>query len=405
MTQTSGRLIAGLAACALVITACGSDDDTVDPASDDTSDPAPDDTSAPAPDDSSAPAGDGDISVGKVGTVDELGDIADVCGDEPVRVALIDGIGTNSWSQTVKAEIESEAAKCPAITEVAFTAGLFDLAATTSAITSYAAEGYEIILAIPDAGPGEAHLPALRTATDAGSVVVNFASDPAGEAGVDYVDYVDWSPQFGGTVWAQWVVDHLGEEGGNVVFIGGPAGSAVSTQEFTGIQEVLADNPQINLLVDEPVVSNWDPAQAQEAMSGLLAQFGQIDALIVDYGAAANGVIRAYEAAGEPLPPMVTTDDNSLSCGFDELKAANPDYELATISSRTWSGRVALRKALAEYYGFSSDEPSIFLNGLFEDSTGSDGTVMPGDACLPDAPADATPSTQLSADELAALFG
>lgn len=348
-----------------------------------------------------------DIAAGSVGTVDQFADMSDICPDDAkeMTVGVVDGIGTNSWSKTVLAEIESEAAKCPAITSVEHVAGRFDLEATTSGITSLASKGTDIILVIPDAGPGEAHLPAIRQATQAGSIVVNFASDPQGEAGVDYLDYADQSPQFVGKSWAQWAVDAIGDAGGNVVFLGGPAGALVSTQEFEGIQDVLADNPQVTLLTPEPVVTNWDPAQAQQAMAGLLSQFPKIDAVIVDYGAAAAGVIRAYEAAGIPLPPMTTTDDNSLSCGFADLKAANPTYELATVSSRTWIGRVALRKAVAAYLGGSDTEPSIYELALYEDSTGlTDGSVHPDDACLPDAPPDATPSTLLTADEIAALF-
>lgn len=351
-----------------------------------------------------------DIAAGSVGTVDQFADMADICvtDAEPgsITLGVVDGGGTNSWSKTVLAEIESEAAKCPAISSVDYVAGSFDLETTTSGITSLAAKGTDIILVIPDAGPGEAHLPAIRQATQAGSFVVNFASDPQGEAGVDYLDYTDQSPKFVGITKAEWLVEQLGEEGGNVVFFGGPAGALVSTQEFEGASEVFADNPQITLLTPEPLVTNWDPAQAQQAMAGLLSQGEKIDAVIADYGASASGIIRAYEAAGIPLPLITTTDDNSLSCGFEELKAANPSYELATVSSRTWIGRVALRKALAAYLGGSNQEPSIYNLALFEDSTGATpGTVTPAEACLPDAPADATPSTLLTPEEISALFG
>lgn len=351
-----------------------------------------------------------DIAAGSIGTVDQFANMDDICNTdaEPgsITLGVVDGGGTNSWSKTVLAEIESEAAKCPALSKVDYVAGSFDLETTTSGITSLAAKGTDIILVIPDAGPGEAHLPAIRQATAAGSFVVNFASDPQGKAGVDYLDYTDQSPKFVGTTKAQWLVDQLGEAGGNVVFFGGPAGALVSTQEYEGVSEVFADNPQVKLLNAEPIVTNWDPAQAQQAMAGLLSQGEKIDAVIADYGASASGVIRAYEAAGITLPLITTTDDNSLSCGFADLKAANPGYELATVSSRTWIGRVALRKALAAYLGGSNQEPSIYNLSLFEDSTGSTaGTVTPEEACLPDAPADATPSTLLTPDEISALFG
>lgn len=354
---------------------------------------------------------DADIAAGSVGTIDQFADIADICPDdaEPGSISLgvVDGGGTNSWSKTILAEIESEAALCPALGEAEYVAGSFDLETTTSGITSLAAKGTDIILVIPDAGPGEAHLPAIKQASDAGSIVVNFASDPgAGTAGVDYLDYADQSPTFVGKSWAQWVVDQLGDEGGNVVFLGGPAGVAVSAQEFEGAKEVLDANPQVTLLTPEPVVTDWDPAQAQQAMAGLLAQHPDIDAVIADYGASAAGVIRAYEAAGISVPLLTSTDDNSLSCNYADLKTVNPAYELATVSSRTWIGRVALRKALAAFTGGSDAEPSIYELALYEDSTGTTpDSIHPDEACLADAPADATPSTMLSPDEITALFG
>lgn len=392
MKIMSKRLVSvasALAVTALVVTGCSS-------------------TNSAAPEGEEAPNNlVADIAAGSVGTVDQFITMADVCPEEgdPITVGVVDGIGTNSWSKTVLAEIESEAAQCPLIESVEFVAGLFDLETTTGGITSLAAKGTDIILVIPDAGPGEAHLPAIRQATQAGSIVINFASDPQGQAGVDYLDYTDQDPKFVGISKAEWIVDQLGEEGGNLVFLGGPAGALVSTQEFAGLQEVLADNPQVTLLTPEPVVTNWDPAQAQQAMAGLLAQFPDIDAIIADYGAAANGVIRAYEAAGLSLPILATTDDNSLSCNFEALKETNPSYELATVSSRTWIGRVALRKAVAAFYGGSNPEPSIYELAIYEDSTGTaPGSVLPADACLPTAPPDATPSTLLTPDEIDALF-
>lgn len=283
-----------------------------------------------------------DITVGTVGTMADFHTISSVCGSKSVTVGVVDGGGTNAWSKTVKAEIDAEAAKCPAIKSVQYAAGAFNLQATTSAVTSFAAKGDKIILVIPDAGPGAAQLPALRTASKAGSIVVPFASDPSGKAGADYLDYTDQSSEHSGESWTNWMVKQLGSKGGNIVFMGGPAGNNVSSEEFIGIQKVLKSNPQVKLLdPTAPITTNWDPAVAQTAMTGLLSKYPEIDGVIADYGASTDGVIRAYQAAGKPLVPITSTDQNSLSCGFAALKAKNPNYELATVSSAP--GSVASR--------------------------------------------------------------
>ncbi|MFV2084505.1 substrate-binding domain-containing protein [Micromonospora sp. LOL_021] len=347
----------------------------------------------------------GTVAIGNTGPLSDLIDMSDVCGDEPVTVGLVDGFGTNSWSRILRAEVEDEAGKCPAIEGVEYAAGRGDLQATLSAITGMTAKGVDILLVVPSAGPGASHLPALQAAHAAGVVVVPIAADPTGTPGTDYFDYVDWDTRHDGVLWAQWMADRLGAEGGNVVLLGGPAGNAVSQQELEGINEVFATAPQINVLTPEPVTTNWDPAMTQQAMAGLLARYPQIDGVISDYGTATMGAIRAFQSAGRPLVPVATTDDNELSCLFDDAKADNPDFELATVSARTWIGRVGLRKALAQINGLDNQEPSLIQLSLYEDSTGAaDGAVTPVDACQPALPPGASPSSQLSADDLAALF-
>lgn len=344
------------------------------------------------------------VTTGTTGTVDQLQSIASMCGTKPVTVGMIDGYGLNSWSKTVRAELEDEAKKCPNIGPVQYVAARGDLQAQNTAINSLKLKGANVIVIIPDAGPGVAALPAMRAAQAAGVQVVAFASAPNGQPGKDYFDYVDWSPEYGGTVWAKWVVKTLGAKGGNVVYLGGPAGSDVSKQSFAGVQKVFADNPQVKLLTPEPVTTNWDPAMEQQAMSGLLAKYPKIDAVISDYGLASQGVIRAFQVANRPMVPLATTDGNNLSCGFAALKASNPGYELVTVSSRTFVVRPALRKGIAEYEGTANTEPSYYNLEAYEDSTSSDPSMSPTKKCLAGLPADATPSAQLTPDQMKTLF-
>ena len=92
-------------------------------------------------------------------------------------------------------------------------------------------------------------------------------------------------------------------------------------------------------------------------MTALLGQYDDIDGVITNYGTDAVGVIRAFEEAGRELVPMTSLEANQLACDFDALKADNPRYELATISSRNWLGRVAARKAIAAAQGSRTTRP------------------------------------------------
>ena len=105
-------------------------------------------------------------------------------------------------------------------------------------------------------------------------------------------------------------------------------------------------------------VTNWDPATAQKQMSALLAKYKKIDGIISDYGTDALAATRAMQAANRKLVPIGTLDANGLSCLYKKVHKSNPQFQLATISSRNWLGRVAARKAIAAAQGLPNKEPS-----------------------------------------------
>ena len=157
------------------------------------------------------------------------------------------------------------------------------------------------------------------------------------------------------------MVQALGGKG-NVVFTGGPAGVAVGVQELQGIKAVFDAYPDMHLLTgyDQYIVTNWDPATAQTAMTAALAQYPQIDGVISNYGTDADAIVRAFQAAGRPLVPLATLEEVGLSCNYPTLLESNPKYQLGTLSSRNWLGRIAARKAIAAAEGVPNTEPNLF---------------------------------------------
>jgi ribose transport system substrate-binding protein len=281
------------------------------------------------------------------------------CGTKAITLGISDGYGVNAWSQASYAAVRSEAAKCSNVKQIAIGAG-GDISKANSDVNSMVSQGINALVIIPDAG-GPAQLPAIQAATAAGVSVVPWASDPSGVAGTDYLTYVDWNTVDAGTKWATWMVTAL-KGTGNVVFLGGPAGVAVGTQELQGMKTVFDANPGMKLLTGytDWGVTNWDPATAQKVMAALLAKYPQIDGVISNYGTDADAAVRAFQAAGRPLVPIATLEEVGLSCNFATLQAKNPKYQLATISSRNWLGRIAARKAIAAAEGIPNTEPSSY---------------------------------------------
>lgn len=341
-----------------------------------------------------------DLAKDKVGVPGDMLDMAQFCGDKPIKVALADGWGANSWRKITRAEFEAEAAKCANITEVRYTDAQGNVQKAISDIQGLTAQEFDIILVFPDGG--EAVVRAMRQATSNGAVVIPYmvgAGFP-GERGVDFEMVVTESVDDNGRVKAEWIAEHLGGEG-NVIVLGGTPGNPTSDAEAVGWKEVFDTYPGITVL-EGPVTTNWDPAETQKVMSGLLAKYDKIDAVYSDYGLGSMGALRAFVTAGRPIPLWAAQDANELGCFWQDNKDANPDFQMGNVSGRNWIIRLALRKAVAAVQGIPNTEPSIIQLPLAEDSFSTEAALIP--ACDTSLPPDALLSSGLSIDELKALL-
>jgi ribose transport system substrate-binding protein len=314
------------------------------------------------------------------------------CGTKPITLGIQDGIGINAWSQESMAAVRSEAAKCPNVKTIV-QIGEGNLQTSISQINSMVAQGAKAMVVIPDFG--QAELPAITAATNAGVKVVPWGADPGGTPGQNYVSYVDWSGGYAGTLWANWMVKTLGGKG-NVVMFGGPAGNPVTTAQLAAVVAVFAKNPGMHLLTGNTswAVTNWDPSQAQQVAGSLLAKYPTINGVISDYGTDALAVTRAFAAAGRPLVPFATLEANGLGCLAQQKSSGN--FQLSTISSRNWLGRIAVRKAIAAAEGVPDNEPSNFSLPIIENTLGG-----PAPVCTPSEPTDYYNSNKISAADLA----
>jgi ribose transport system substrate-binding protein len=291
------------------------------------------------------------------------------CGKKPITLGIQDGGGLNGWSKASLQQVMLEAKKCPAVKKTIVVNAGFDLQKAISGLNSLVARGANAIVIIPDAG-GPAELAGIRAATARGVKVVPWGSDPGGKAGQDYVTYVDWDPQAAGRTWATWLAKSMNRKG-NVIYLGGPAGNAVDKGELTGVVEAFKAYPNIKLLGATPQswpVTNWDPAQSQKVMSGLLTRYKKIDGILMGDGQSSAAVIKVLKSAGRPVPPVATLEANQIACSWKQMQGTGDAFELATISGRNWMGRLAVRKAIAAASGLPENEKSIISLPLFEDS-------------------------------------
>jgi ribose transport system substrate-binding protein len=330
----------------------------------------------------------------KKGTIADFEPMSKFCGTKPIKVAYSDGWGGNYWRHLARAEFEDEASKCKNITDARYTDGEFKPEKQIADIEALVAQKFDVIVAQLDGGA--AILKATREAIAAGVAVVpdSTGDNFPGKIGRDYVDLATESQIQYGEQAAEWLVKTLGGKG-NIVMLGGTPGNPMTAAQTVGWRRAFAKYPGIKLLEQEPVPTMWDPAVAQQKTAALIAKYPQIDGMFSE----TVGPIRAFVAAGRPIPVYAGQSLMDLSC----LAADHPEMKMMSLDAHTWMVRLALRKAVAAAQGIDNDEPSLVTLRIVEDTTSKDPELAV--KCDKSMPMDSIPSSMLTKEQQVKALG
>lgn len=322
----------------------------------------------------------------------------DWCGPDEAVVGLLDGFGGNSWRLVTTAAGADEVAKCPSVVDYLYADGQGDTQKAISDIQGMVASGADAIVVFPDAG--EAMLPALRSAYEAGVVTVPYRVNPGGTAGEDYDLWVGADFVADGEAWGGWIKENF-PDGANILFLSGPAGNSQGIDERTGFESVLTDDKYVYLGEQPYEVTNWDPALTQQVLTAAIAKYDQIDVIVSDFGPSLVGALPEFEKSGRSIPALVTSDGNVLSCFQQEKAATNPDFSLFTVATGNDNVRLAVQHAVARATGGVIPSSDVFEAPVFENSVTDDPNPV---TCRDDLPGDIYLSAQMSAEDQAALL-
>jgi ribose transport system substrate-binding protein len=322
----------------------------------------------------------------------------DWCGSKEISFALLDGFGGNSWRLITTASGEEEVKKCPSVTEYLYADGQGDTQKAISDIQGMVAKGVDAMVVFPDAG--QAVLPALRSAYNAGVVTVPYRTSAGGEDGVDYDLFVGADFAQDALNWSDWIKENF-PDGANILFLSGPPGNSQGVTERETFDKELPADKYIFLGAEPFEVTNWDPSLTQQVLTAAIAQYPQIDVIVSDFGPSLVGALPEFEKSDRSIPAIVATDGNVLACFYDENKEDNPDFELMTVATGNDNVRLAIQHAVALATGGVPPEETVFAAPTFEDSTDDDPSPV---KCEPDLPADIYLSAEMSPEDQAALL-
>jgi ribose transport system substrate-binding protein len=177
-----------------------------------------------------------------------------------------------------------------------------DAAGQLSDIRDLIAKGVDAIVFNPN-DPAALN-PALAEAKAAGIVTVSvdqYVTDP--DAYNLYNNQVKYAE-----LGAKWLFDQMGGSG-TVYYMRGFAGSGADTDRDTGFKNVLKDYPNIKVVPNaDGVATGWDPATATKLINDFLAS-GQYDTIQGIWTSGMDSmIVDAIKAANKPYVPIVGAD-------------------------------------------------------------------------------------------------
>lgn len=293
-------------------------------------------------------------------------------GEEKYEIALSNSYIGNKWRVEMVNDFTSTCASEPWIDQVecsVFNAGN-DVSKQSQQISNLISQRVDAIVLNAASPTGLNGV--VKQACDRDILVVSFDSTVTEPCSVSVnTDQVAFGEQQ-----AQFLVDELGPEGGNVIMVTGVAGTSVDTDRNTGALSVFNDNPQINIVATYP--GDWDSATAQRNTAAQLPSLPEIDGIWAQGGT--DGVLKAFLDAGRPLPVTAGEAEN----GFRKFMSEDgylgaPQVNGLSLGQPPYLSVAALETARQILAG---ERPAEDVELPFPSATSDD--IVPGETVFPD---------------------
>jgi ribose transport system substrate-binding protein len=220
----------------------------------------------------------------------------------------------------------------------------------------------------------------LQEALDKGIIVISVDQElnvpGVYNVGIDQKEWAKTS--------ARWLADKLGGQG-EIVLIEGFPGHPANVARMEGVDEVLADYPDIKVLAKD--TGKWDEATGQQVMSNFLAAYPNLTGYWTQDGMAI-GALQAVMAASPAVWPQGVGEGR---CQFlrlwQEALATNPEFDSIAVANHPGVSPTGLRIAVNMLMGKQVDTTKLGgANGLSfviplaaiitQDNLESEGLVM-----------------------------
>ncbi len=273
--------------------------------------------------------------------------------DEPFTIGISNSfIGSEYRTQMISVleEVNQEFMDQGLTTELVIESEDTDVAGQISQIERLMMMDVDAIIINP--GDVEGLNLSLEEAVDMGIVV--FAIDQ--EIGAEGVYNVAINQKEWAMISAEWICEALDGEG-DIVLIEGIVGHPANVARMEGVDEVLADFPDINVVGQDS--GEWDQATAQGVMDSFLAAFPDLDGYWSQDGMS-FGALRAVMAA-DPDPWPIGTGEARMDFmhQWNDLRDEDPDFDTIAVANPPGVAGSALRMVVEVLQGREIDQTTL----------------------------------------------
>jgi len=270
-----------------------------------------------------------------------------------LTVAYLEQFGENVYRQMSKMEFILQALTYPQVGKIIYSSAHVDFNKAFADWKAAIAQGVDLIVTYPDFG--DAMIPVMKQATDAGIPVATYAWGYVSDPGKNYLTVVGEDTCALGKTYAYVMNNQV--KSGDIAFLGGFAGNPLS--EGWQKCEEPALKSSIDVVAKEP--TDWDPSKVQQVVAGILAKHPNVKGWSYEYGLGmGQGGYAAYKAAGKPFQGVMTfrTDDVGMGCLFNKLD--DPKLQMYYYTSGNTQIRVAFTAAMMKLKGAKIPPKIVF---------------------------------------------
>lgn len=213
---------------------------------------------------------------------------------EAIKVGVLMKTMSDTFSNKLGESIKAYAAEAYADVELYLMDGQADVAKQISQAEDLIAKQVDVIVLNPQDADGSAQV--LDLAAEAGIPVIEVNTETVR---TDYVSYVGSNDVMAGEIMGNFVMEQLGEAGGQYAVLEGEIGQSAQILRAEGIANTIQANDAYECVAQ--LTANWQRDQAMSTTEDWLGKYPDLKAVICHNDDMSMGALQAAEAQGRDI--------------------------------------------------------------------------------------------------------